>query len=247
MVHETASALRGLRLDPGGVVLACRRIVERHPTCGPLWWLSAQLLVSADPFDATRSLAEHIVEDPTADRLVDALPDDVTVCVVGWPDLTADALARRGDVRSLVIDTNGEGEQLVRRLQRADLECELVEPAGVAAAVMGADLVIVEPIAVGAQDVLLALGAHAAAAVAHTAGRPVWAVVPRGRCLPPALWAGMLQRWEGTGHPWERGVEIVPWRLVGRVVTADGVAEAGSTPPRPECPDTPELLRSSAM
>jgi len=175
---------------------------------------------------------------------VDTLPDDATVCVIGWPDLTADALARRGDLRSLVVDTNGEGEQLVRRLQRADLDSVLVEPAAVAAAVLAADVVIVEPIAAGADEMLAVMGSHAAAAVAQAAGRPVWAVLPRGRCLPPTLWVGMTRRWEDTGPAWERSVEQVPWRLVHQVVTADGVTQA---PPRPDCPDTPELLRSSPM
>lgn len=247
MVHETASALRGLRLDPGGVVLACRRIVERHPTCGPLWWLSAHLMVAADPFEATRRLAEHIVEDPTAERLVEALPDDATVCVIGWPDLTAEALERRGDVRSLVVDTDGEGEQLVRRLQRQELDAVAVEASGVAGAVMAADAVLVEPLAVGPDAMLVRPGTHAAGAVAYTEGRPVWAVLPRGRCLPPGLWNGVLQRWDATGEPWDRSVEVMPWGLVSQVVTADATVSVTQFVLRPDCPDTPELLRSSAM
>lgn len=247
MVHETATALRGLRLDPGGVVLACRRIVERHPTCGPLWWLSAHLMVAADPFDATRELAEEIVEDPTAERLVDVLPDEATVCVIGWPDVTAEALARRGDVRSLVIDVGGEGEQLVRRLQRQDLDTELVEPHAVAAAVLASDVVLVEPIAAGAQDLLACTGSHAAAAVAFAAGKPTWVVLPRGRCLPPMLWAGLLERWEATGPTWERSVERTPWSLVTHVVGERGLATLDQADRRPCCPDTPELLRSSAL
>ena len=250
MVHETAAALRGLRLDPGGVVLACRRIVERHATCGPLWWLSAHLMVAADPFEATRELAEYIVEDPTADQLVEALPPDVTVCVVGWPDVTAEALARRGDVRSLVVDSDGEGDQLVRRLQRADLDSVLVPAAGVAAAVLAADVVLLEPMAAGGDDLLARTGSHAAAAVAHAAHRSVWAVTPRGRCLPPHLWAGLLQHWESTGEAWERPVERVPWALVRQAVTHEGVTAWGAGDQhgvRPECPDTPELLRRSAL
>ncbi len=247
MVHETASALRGLGLDAGGVVLACRRIVERHPTCGPLWWLSAHLMVAGDPFEATRRLAEFIVEDPTAQRLADALPDDATVCVIGWPDLTAEALERRGDVRSLVVDTDGEGEQLVRRLQRQELDSVMVEAAGVAGAVLAADVVLVEPVAVGGDAMLVRPASHAAAAVAHAAGRPVWAVLPRGRCLPPGLWGGVLQRWEATGDPWERAVEAMSWRLVSHVVTAEAASDVTDVVVRPDCPDTLELLRSSAM
>lgn len=247
MVHETAAALRGLHLDPGGLVLACRRIVERHPTCGPLWWLSAHLLVAAEPFHATRELAEQIVEDPTADRLVDTLPPDATVCVIGWPDVAAEALARRGDVRSLVIDVRGEGEQLVRRLQRHDLDAEVVEPEAIAAAVLASDVVLLEPSAAGADDVLACTGSHAAAAVAFTAGRPTWVVLPRGRCLPPMLWAGLLQRWDSTGPTWSRSVERTPWSLITHVVTERGLVTVEQADRGPCCPDTPELLRSSAM
>ena len=49
LVRETAGALRGLGLDMAGLVVACRRIVERHPTSGPLWWLCARMLTSSDP------------------------------------------------------------------------------------------------------------------------------------------------------------------------------------------------------
>lgn len=233
-------------MDPAGVVLACRRIVERHPTCGPLWWLSAHLLVAADPFEATRSLADHIVEDPTADLLTQALPDDAVVCVIGWPDLIAEALERRGDLRSLVVDTDGEGQQLVRRLQRAELDSALVDAGNVAGAVLAADLVLVEPLAAGPDAMLARPGSLAAAAVARVVGRPVWAVLPRGRCLPAGLWAGMQQRWDDTGPLWERSVESVSWHLAHQIVNDQGIAPCAGAP-RAECPDTPELLRSSAM
>lgn len=247
MVQETAAALRGLHLDPGGLVLACRRIVERHPTCGPLWWLSAHLMVAADPFDATRDLAEHIVEDPTPERLADALPPDATVCVLGWPDVVAEALARRGDVRSLVIDVGGEGEQLVRRLQRHDLDTDVVEPEAIAAAVLASDVVLLEPSVAGANDMLACTGSHAAAAVAYAAGLPTWVVLPRGRCLPPMLWAGLLERWELTGPTWSRSVERTPWNLVTHTFSERGLATMDQADRRPCCPDTPELLRSSAI
>ena len=43
LVEETAMALGSLRFDPAGLVVACRRIVERHPFNGPLWWLCSGL------------------------------------------------------------------------------------------------------------------------------------------------------------------------------------------------------------
>ena len=42
-----------------GLVVACRRIVERHPTSGPLWWFCASLLTASDPFRAAAALARR--------------------------------------------------------------------------------------------------------------------------------------------------------------------------------------------
>jgi hypothetical protein len=49
------------------------------------------------------------------------------------PDLVADALVRRGDVRVLVVDAFGEGAGLQRRLEHAEVEAELVSPEGAGA------------------------------------------------------------------------------------------------------------------
>src|SRR5687767_15978978 len=95
LVHETAGAIRGLQLEPAGLVVACRRIVERHPTSGPLWWFCASLLTSTEPFRAAVELASEVENDPTPDHLGDLLPADSTVCVLGWPDLIGRSEERR--------------------------------------------------------------------------------------------------------------------------------------------------------
>ena len=66
LVGETASALRALRMDPAGLVVSCRRIVERHPTSGPLWWLCAHMLTSPDPSQAARDLPRAARDRPHA-------------------------------------------------------------------------------------------------------------------------------------------------------------------------------------
>ena len=135
VVRETAGALAGLGLDPAGLVTACRRIVERHPTSGPLWWLCARTLTAAEPLAEAWRCVEAIECDTTADELAMTLPDESTVCVVGWPDLVAQALIRRGDVLVLAVDAAdgglyGHGGGLARRLQRADVEVEEVAAGG---------------------------------------------------------------------------------------------------------------------
>src|SRR5262245_26030147 len=123
LVRETATAIGGLDVDPAGLVVACRRIVERHPTSGALWWLCANLATSANPFREAWTLADYIEDDPTATQLVGLLPDHAAVTVVGWPDLAGEALIRRGDVTAFVVESNDMSSSLVRRLRRDDIDC----------------------------------------------------------------------------------------------------------------------------
>lgn len=247
LVSETAGALRGLRLDPAGIVVACRRIVERHPTNGPLWWLCAQLLTSADPFERLYELADHVTSDPTPSTLCRELPDDATVVVVGWPDLVAEALVRRGDLRVLVVDAYGEGAGLVRRLEHAELDVALVSPEAAGAAAGCADVVLLEATAVGPELLLARTASRSVAAIGYCDETPVWAVAGRARRLPEVLWDGMLRRLDDADDPWEHAVEVVPLATVSHVCGPSGVAPLASADLAPECPAAPELLRSSAM
>ncbi len=247
LVRETATAIAGLNLDPAGLVVACRRIVERHPSSGALWWLCAKLVTSAEPFREAWGLADQIEEDPTPNVVVDLLPDESTVCVVGWPDLAGEALIRRGDITALVIDSNDEGSALVRRLQRGDVDAEEIPPCGTAAAVLACDLVVIEALAVGPDAALCSLGSLAAAAVAYCSEIPVWLVAGRGRRLPEPMWATMLRRLDDSDDGWNRLVESVPLAMVSSIIGVDGLADPVGAALAPECPMAAELLRSSAM
>jgi hypothetical protein len=226
LVRETAGAIRGLQFEPAGLVIACRRIVERHPTSGPLWWFCSSLLTAAEPFSAAHELAFQVEHDPTPDHLFDALPDDATVCVVGWPDLIGDAVMRRGDVRVLAVDADDEGSSFVRRLQRADIDAEIVPPGGAAAAAVAADLVLVEALAAGPDEVLAASSSRAVASVAYCSEVPVWLVVGRGRRLPSVLFTTMIERLADVRVPWDALAEPLPLALAGLVVGPDGVVDA---------------------
>src|SRR5689334_13898288 len=103
LVRETAGALASLGFDPAGLVTACRRIIQRHPASGPLWWLSARVLTAEDALRESWAAVQEVAEDPTAEELSYALPDEAIVTVVGWPELISEALPRRGDVQVLVI------------------------------------------------------------------------------------------------------------------------------------------------
>ena len=163
---------------------------------------------------------------PTPDVLVEALPDDATVCVVGWPDLIGEALLRRGDSTVLAIDTDDDdgmgSAAFVRRLQRAEVDAEIVPATGLAAAVLASDRRGRRGVGRDARPTLLAVaGSRALASVGYCAEVPVWAVVGRGRCLPAALFAAM-------GH---RPSDLrVPWDAFGRG-RADRVSATGSSGP----------------
>jgi hypothetical protein len=247
LVRETAGALRGLGFDPAGLVVACRRIVERHPSSGPLWWLCSTVLAAPDPYRCAAALADDIELDRTPAELFEALPDDATVCVVGWPDLIGEALLRRGDSTVLVIDGDSGGSSFVRRLRRSDVDAEVVPPSGLAAAVLASDVVMIEALAASPSEMLASAGSRAVASVGYCSEVPVWSVIGRGRCLPGDMFAAMLQRLSDRRVPWECDVEPLPLALTHWIVGPAGVSSVTDTQLAAECPMSHELLRSSAM
>lgn len=243
LVRETALALRGLRGDPTGLLVSCRRIIERHPTSGALWALAARTLTATDPSLELGMFGRLVEEDPTPETVYHSLPEDATVCVLGWPDLVAEALVRRGDVSVLAVDVLGEGSGFVQRLRRADVDAECVPPAGLGAAVGSADLVLLEASAASAEGVLAIAGSRAAAAVAYCSELPVWAVVGHGRRLPAPLWGALLNRLGADADPWELDDEVVPAGTISHVIGPNGYALGTADLDRPECPAAPELLK----
>jgi hypothetical protein len=242
---EAASALAQMAsLDPAGLVPACRRLIERHLTSGPVWWLSARILGADDQRAAARQAAVELEDDRTANHLAAALPESSSALILGWPDLTASALRRRGDVEALVVDAGGEGAALARRLRDGGGDSALVADAGVGSAAAVAELVLIEAHVAGPAGVLATPGSLAAAGVAAQLGVPVWAVTGVGRVLPERLWDALLVRFDATGgEPWERAAELVPASFLSGVVGPDGPVEVEVGLAAATCPVAPELLR----
>ena len=177
VASEAAAALAQMAaLEPAGLVPACRRLIERHLTSGPVWWLSARILGADDQRAAAREAAALLDRDRTMPRLAEALPDGASVAILGWPDLIADALRRRGDVEALVVDAGGEGAVLARRLADAGRDAALIPEGRVGSAAAVAELILVEAYVGGPAGVLASPGSLAAAAVGAHLGTPVWAV-----------------------------------------------------------------------
>lgn len=243
LVRETAGALAGFGFDPPGLVTACRRIVSRHPAAGALWWLASRVLTAEDPVREAWRAADEVEADPTATCLGLALPDDATVCVLGWPEVADEALPRRGDVEVLVVDVGGEGSELVRRLRRSGVEAVDVPESGLGAAVVASDVLLLEAQVVGPTDLVAVAGSRAAAAVAHHRGRAVWAAAGVGRFLPKRVWEVVARRLDDLGDPWDVTDELVPLDLVDRLVGPRGPQPVPDALRRTDCPLAPELFR----
>ncbi len=225
LVQEAASALGVFRRDPPALVTAARRLLTRQPAVGPLWWMCARLVMSDDSWAEARAVSDELRNDRTGRELAHALPDGATVVLCGWPDLIVDALPRRGDVFVLVIDVEGQGSSVVRRLERADVHAEEIDAAHLGGAVADADVALVEAAAAGPAAALTDVGNLALAATAKAVGTPAWLVAGVGRRLPEPYWQAIVERTaEPDLPPWLSPFEVVAMGLIDRVVTDGGVA-----------------------
>jgi hypothetical protein len=243
LVRETAQALAAFRDDPAGLVAASRRIVDRHPTSGPLWWLCARVLTSPDGQREAWQAVDDIESDRTASELAFALPEDATACVIGWPELVGDALPRRGDIEVLAVDALGEGSGLVRRLSHAGIDAVDVPTSGLGAAVASSDVLLLEAVALGPSGFVAVSGSLAAAAVARHAGVPVWLVAGVGRTLPRRMWDALVHRQGArSADPWDLDEEVVDLALIDRICGPAGVEAPEGALRRTDCPVAPELF-----
>lgn len=244
LVREAAGALASFSSDPAALVTACRRLVDRQPQAGAIWWLAARVLASPDPDAEAWTAAGDLDADDTPSQVRDLVPEDARVLIIGWPELAASGLARRGDVTIMVGDALDEGSSLVRRLERSGHLPLLVDERGIASAAADADLVLLEAVGLGATGIVATIGSLAAAASAHQAGVAVWATCGVGRVLPGRLWDAYLRRLEQEGDPWDRDAELVPLGLISQTVTPEGLVLAANAPMRADCPIAAELLKS---
>lgn len=242
LVRETASALASFGSDPAGMLTACRRVVARQPSSGPVWWLAARVLTAPDPMAEAWAAVDEMQHDATARELTYAMPEDATVCVLGWPDTISEALIRRGDVEVLVVDSLGEGSGLVHRLISSEIEAADVPAIGLGAAVVESDLLILESSAIGPDAFLGVAGSRAAAATARHAGIPVWLVGGVGRLLPMRMWEALISAVD-LDEPWDADDEVVPLDLVDCIVGPAGPEPVIDALKRTDCPVAPELFK----
>ncbi|MGI9595473.1 MAG: hypothetical protein ACR2QK_04900 [Acidimicrobiales bacterium] len=242
LVQEAASALSVFSRDPGAMLTACRRLLTRQPAVGPLWWMCARMVTCGDARSEARSIIDDLHEDRTGRELAHGIPDGSTVAISGWPDITVAALPRRGDVRVLVVDVEGQGASVVRRLDRHDIDAEDVDAAKMAGIVEESDVIVIEAAATGSAAALVDVGSVSLAATAKALRKPVWLVVGVGRNLLEPYWQAIVERVDEPDLPaFLAPHEILSFGLVDRIITTDGpvpVADGVS----PDMPLAPELL-----
>src|SRR5256714_11046919 len=154
LAQEAAGALVAFGDDPAGLVTACRRLVDRQPTSGPIWWLAARVLCSSEPAQEAWRAVEALHDDRTPEQVAANLPDGAVVTVVGLGEHTGDALVRRGDLEVLLVDNDTVEPHLIRRLQRTDTMLDAVPAARAGAAGAASDLVVFEVGAMGPTGML---------------------------------------------------------------------------------------------
>lgn len=263
LVEETAHALGSLHFDPAGLIVACRRIVERHPFTGPMWWLCSNVVTSAEPFEAVWDLANTMRNDATGSALADALPEPsveqlldpdgepmVDVMTIGDPMLVGAALARRSDVRVLALDVDHSATSFVRRLERYGVEYEPVDAGVAGAAVSTVAAVLVEAMALDGERVVAPSGSSTIAGLGAAFGVPVWLIAGVGRRLPSQYLDAMVERHDELVDgvdPWSVDVEILPNSLFTHVVGPHGIAPMGPPAVQAECPLAAELLHRPPM
>jgi len=109
LAAEAAWALADLAdREPQAVLPACRRLLDRHPGCGPMWWVAARILTSGDPVEEGERCADALECDPTDERLDEALAPLARVVRHGGVSDVASA-----DVVVISADALGAGGMVV--------------------------------------------------------------------------------------------------------------------------------------
>jgi hypothetical protein len=223
LAREAAAVLGSFAGDLPGLVTSCRRLIDRHPTAGVLWWACARLLAAGDVRAEARAIGDDLADEPATTMLSLDLPDGAVVAVV--PDVAGGS--------ELSYELNSWRDDIVVAHDPGALHVARDEPR----------VLLVEAGAAGPDRFVAPEGTADEIAAAREAGVPVWLVVDVGRRLPPGLFDALIARAEGARSP-AAGATGATGAVRAVEVVAIGVAERVVEPRRIDCPVPPELLRS---
>lgn len=241
LAQEAALCLGELaQQEPTALLTACRRLLERQPSCGPLWWVSASLVAAADPFDAGCRAAAALCSDETSHRLSRALRASFaggeTVVVTTPAELAVAALQSSKSYVLRAVSSGRSLRQCVKMLGDTNSsevtgwsESEAYE------ALEGACVVLVEVLAAGSSGALLSPAAAATVRAARERQVAVWAVVGTGRALPDGLF-------EAAGNRAGEAADKVSLSEFSLAISSGLVGDPFSVAAQVTCPPGPELL-----
>ena len=215
--QEAAAVLADLAgQNPGALVQACRRLVERFPGSGAAWWLAARALTAASAEDGAWEAADDLGADPTPELAARAMPTGSTVCAVQPPRELATHLRARTDLRVQKKPRGADVVVVVAGAARHTPQRFFGGP----------------PTAAGS----LLLGARAAAVAGSAGAAELWVMVPRGALLPAPLWDQLVARCK---------VDVQDlWQAdrFGAAIGEDGPGTPQAVLAGPTCPAAAELL-----
>jgi hypothetical protein len=240
IASEAAWALGELaQSEPAAVLTASRRLVERHPACGPLWWVCAQLVMSDDPSRTAASTAGELASDPVPQRVAAALGSEFTasdpLACTAPTELVRSALSLRPNSTVRVLGAFGELRREVRALGSVVDEVTGYGTDELPQGLDRAAVLLVEPLLAGPDGLLVSVAAAQAVEAAIELSVPVWAVLGVGSVLPADLATAAA---ELAGADYE---VIAPERLTS-AVDASGRGPVRASLARTTCPACPELV-----
>jgi hypothetical protein len=219
LAAEAAAALAALGDDPLGMVPACRRLLDRHPEVGPLWWACARLLSAGDAGTEAHAIQGDLAADQVGLSLALDIPPDAACALLEWSPLASELAGRRPDLAIDIVGAGGAGPALGDRGDEPDRSA----------------LLLVEAWAVGDHAALGPAGLGDAAAATRAAGAEIWLLVGVGRRLPEPLFRAVERRC-GRDEPGAAAPGVATGRLALDQVTRT------VEPLRFPCPCPPELL-----
>lgn len=224
--------------EPAAVLTASRRLVERQPSCGPLWWTCAHLLASDDTFETARRIAVELDSNTVPSQLAAALRSSFTssdvICATSPAQVLGRALAQRGSYTVRLLASYRILRYELSSLSSAE-EVTGYETEDAADALDGAGVLLVEPRLASVDGLFVDASVASVVALAERCGVPVWAVLATGRVLPTQLAAAAVEL-AGAGE-----LSLVRPDAVARAIDAEASGDLRQALSRTSCPPSTEL------
>jgi hypothetical protein len=225
--------------EPAAVLTASRRLVERHRSSGPLWWVCAHMVASDDPLETAHRISAELYSDAVPDRVADALRIEFTssdvLCSTSPSETFQQALSRRGTYIVRLIGGYRSLRRDMRSLGSVVAEATGYEVEEASEALEGANVLLVEPCFAGGAGLFVEPEVASVVELASRLEVPVWALLGAGRVLSSQL-AETAADLAGDE------LELVAPMVVSRAVDCNGIGDLRAALGRASCPPGTELV-----